>query len=286
MSRLQALRDSAGSASHKALMPVNSRQSRRVLVCNLPSGSTPETIKAFFNAQMNSLNVVKNEDPCASVKMNKERTLALLEFKTPEEATVALAYDGLPTNDPGDAEMANGYANGGARALEVRRPRNYIIAYGRPEEGRINGVNPDDVPDSPNKILISNLPSTVTEDEAREILSAFGALKHFVMARDKETGDGRGFAFCEFENPDITDGVCQGLNGMPIGDMTLKVSRALVGVTQSATGQTGVHELSMLAGAKTDVVVKSRVIQLLNMVTAKELLDSQDHQGNHAHAMA
>ena len=66
---------------------------------------------------------------------------------------------------------------------------------------------------------------------------------------------------------------------MLIGDKHIKVQKASLGITQVA-GEMGVNAMSMLAGttggADSD---ESRVLQLLNMVTPDELMDSDDYNG-------
>ena len=102
-SRLQAfMNQPSGSAGNAALKPSNARQSKRLFVHNLPQSATDEGIINFFNLQLNGLNVVAAPDPCISAQISKDRTFALLEFKNPSEATVALA---LGTFSPGRTRL-------------------------------------------------------------------------------------------------------------------------------------------------------------------------------------
>jgi splicing factor U2AF 65 kDa subunit len=75
----------------------------------------------------------------------------------------------------------------------------------------------------------------------------------------------------------------QGLNGMVIGDKTLKVRKASVGITQVAGVEMGVNAMSMLAGTTATDAEESEVVQLLNMVTAEELLDNDEYEGEQSH---
>ena len=54
------------------------------------------------------------------------------------------------------------------------------------------------VEDGPNKVFIGGLPQSANEEQVRARVGAFGALKSFNLAVDKETGVSKGFAFCEF----------------------------------------------------------------------------------------
>jgi len=47
--------------------------------------------------------------------------------------------------------------------------------------------------------------------------------------KDAVTGLSRGYAFCEYVDPLITDSAIQGLNGMQLGDKKLIVQLASIG---------------------------------------------------------
>ena len=66
---------------------------------------------------------------------------------------------------------------------------------------------------------------------------------------------------------------------MEIGDQALKVSRASIGVTQAAGLEMGVNAMSLLAQTTSADLDEGRVLQLLNMVTAEELIDNEDYEG-------
>jgi splicing factor U2AF subunit len=69
-----------------------------------------------------------------------------------------------------------------------------------------------------------------------------------------------------------------GLNGMSLGDSALKIQRASVGHQQAGAIEMGVNAMSMLAGTQSADLVEGRVIQLLNMVTAEELMDNDEYE--------
>lgn len=66
---------------------------------------------------------------------------------------------------------------------------------------------------------------------------------------------------------------------MELGDKRLKVKKASIGITQVSGIEMGVNAMSMLAGTVAQDPDLSRVLQLLNMVTADELLDNDDYEG-------
>ena len=66
---------------------------------------------------------------------------------------------------------------------------------------------------------------------------------------------------------------------MELGDRHLKVSRASIGITQTASLDMGVNAMSMFAKTTSQDLETSRVLQLLNMVTPEELMDNEDYEG-------
>ncbi|KAK4904198.1 hypothetical protein LTR28_001006, partial [Elasticomyces elasticus] len=201
-SRLQAfMNQPAGSAGNTALKPSNARQSKRLFVYNIPASATDDSLAEFFNLQLNGLNVTRGVDPCISAQINPQRSFALLEFKTAEDATVALAFDGISMEDYDAIDMTNGAANGNGTAggLSIRRPKDYIVppvAEDSPEA--VPGVISSSVPDTQNKIAVTRIPIYLTAEQVQELLVAFGELKSFVLVIDTGTEQSRGIAFCEY----------------------------------------------------------------------------------------
>ncbi|KAL2830392.1 hypothetical protein BJY01DRAFT_227315 [Aspergillus pseudoustus] len=275
-SRLQAFMNQpgGGSADTSTLKPSNSRQAKRLFVYNLPQNVTGDGLASFFNLQLNGLNVIQGIDPCISAQISDDRSYALLEFKSPNDATVALAFDGITMEEHENA--GNGAENGAPKGLEVRRPKDYIVPNTADQELE-EGMLLKDVPDSPNKICVSNIPQYIPEEPVTMLLKSFGELKAFVLVKDSSTEESRGIAFCEYVDPAITTIAVQGLNGMELGDRHLKVVRASIGMTQAVGLDMGVNAMSMFAKTTSQDLEVSRVLQLLNMVTPEELMDSEDY---------
>ncbi|KAK0730825.1 hypothetical protein B0H67DRAFT_51806 [Lasiosphaeris hirsuta] len=276
--KLQAFMSQPGGAINSAaLKPTNSRQSKRLIITNLPPAATEESMVQFFNLQLNGLNVIESTDPCAACQISPDHSFAMLELRTSTDATVALALDGV-TMEVEDAHNGNG--NGAApQGLQIRRPKDYIV----PAVVEDPNYDPDsDVPssvviDSPNKISVTNLPPYLSEDQVMELLVSFGKLKSFVLAKDSSTEESRGIAFLEYVDPSVTAVAIQGLHGMMLGDHSLKVQKASIGITQ-VSGEMGVNAMSMLAGTTSMDTDVGRVLQLLNMVTPEELMDNEDYE--------
>ena len=197
-SKLQAfMNQPAGSATNSALKPSNARQSKRLFVHNIPVSATDDGIISFFNLQLNGLNVIDGIDPCISCQISKDRTFALLEFKTTIETTVALALDGIRMEDDIKMEDSNGAANGSSQGLSVRRPKDYIVPSISEDSDYQEGAVSSVVPDTPNKISITNIPVYLTDEQVSELLVSFGDLKAFVLVKDRSTEESR-----VYNNPD------------------------------------------------------------------------------------
>ncbi|KAF9578337.1 U2 small nuclear RNA auxiliary factor 2, partial [Lunasporangiospora selenospora] len=249
-----------------------SRQSRRLYCGNIPLGIGEEALADFFNQTMIKTNLTAGSlPPVVSVHINQEKNYAFVEFRTPEEATAAMAFDGIVFQ---------------AMTLKIRRPKDY-----QPPEGEVHevpqihvpGVISTNVPDSENKIFIGGLPLYLNDEQVIELLSAFGELKAFNLVKENNVGASKGFAFCEYLDPNITDIACQGLNNMVLGEKKLVVQRASVGSSRNQGGPSGTHNITLhhnltLTGANSTEVVHSTVLQLLNMVTPEELLDDQEYE--------
>ncbi|KAL1889555.1 hypothetical protein Sste5346_008803 [Sporothrix stenoceras] len=271
---------STNAAAASVLKPTNSRQAKRLLVANLPAGTGEDALVAFFNLQLNGLNVIDGTDPCVQAQLSNDKSFALMEFRDAADATVALALDGITMEADDDTAMTDG-ANGSGpkKGLQLSRPKDYIVPavvdYGGYQSGVVSTV----VVDTPNKISITNIPPYLTDEQVTELLVAFGELRAFVLAKDRSSDESRGIAFCEYVEPASTEIAIQGLNGMDLGDRKLRVQKASVGIAQAAGMELGVNAMSMLAGTvAVDATDVSRVVQLLNMVTADELVDNEDYE--------
>lgn len=277
--RLQAFMNQPGNqASQNALKPSTARQSKRLFVHNIPDSATDESMSDHFNLQLNGLNVTRGADPCISAHISADRSYALLEFKTPEDATNAMAMDG--TSMGLDAmDTSNGASNGAAKGLQIRRPKDYIVPAVTDETQNEAGVLSNVVPDTQNKISITNIPIYLTEEQIQELLQNFGELKNFILVKDTASEQSRGIVFCEYADAGVTDVAVESLHGMELGDAALKVQRASIGI-QQVGGEMSVNAMSMMAGTQAKGEVEAgRVLCLMNMITPEELMDADEAAG-------
>ena len=191
-SRLQSLMNQPGSgASQAALKPSNARQSRRLFVHKVPPSATEESLVQFFNLQLNNLNTIEGVDPCISAQFAGDRSFAIIEFKATSDATMALALDGISLEDSDNMVTSNGTANGGSSGLSIRRPKDYIVAALAEEDDYTEGVVSSTVPDSPNKVCMTNILTSFNDDQVKELVSSFGPLKSFILVKDRSTDESR-----------------------------------------------------------------------------------------------
>lgn len=282
-SKLQAFMNQPGNqASTNALKPATARQSKRLFVHRLPASATDDSVSEFFNLQLNGLNVTKGVDPCISAQVNQAQGYALLEFKNSEDATNAMALDGI-NMEPHAMDTSNGDANGSSKGLEIRRPKDYIVPVVTDDTQNEAGVLSTIVPDTQNKISITNIPIYLNDEQMQELLQSFGELKSFVLVKDSSTEQSRGIAFCEYVDANVTDAAVESLNGMELGDAALKVKRASIGI-QQVSGEMSVNAMSLMAGTQAKADAESgRVLCLMNMITPEELMDTEESEGKLDH---
>nr|KAG5703804.1 hypothetical protein BaRGS_031438 [Batillaria attramentaria] len=224
-----------------------------------------ESMMDFFNHQMKITGLAQADgNPVIAVHINLDKNFAFLELRSVDETTQALAFDGISYE---------------GQPLKIRRPSDYKPLPGMAENPTlaVPGVVSTVVQDSAHKIFIGGLPSYLTEDQMKELLISFGPLKAFNLVKDNATGLSKGFAFCEYVDPNVTDQACAGLNGMQLGDKKLIVQRASVGAKNSqhqAPVQLQVPGLNLNQGAGQ----ATEVLCLMNMIMPEELEDEEEYE--------
>lgn len=243
------------------------RQARRLYVGNIPFGVSEEEMMDFFNQQMH-LSALAQADgnPILACQVNLDKNFAFLEFRSIDETTQAMAFDGI---------------NFKGQSLKLRRPHDYQPMPGMSENPNFNvpGVVSTVVPDSAHKVFLGGLPNYLNEDQVKELLTSFGQLRAFNLVKDSATGLSKGYAFCEYVDVTITDQAIAGLNGMQLGDKKLIVQRASVGAKNTAAMnvapvQIQVPGMAALSGPGQP----TEVLCLLNMVTPEELVDEEEYE--------
>ncbi|XP_063041957.1 U2 small nuclear RNA auxiliary factor 2b isoform X2 [Engraulis encrasicolus] len=248
------------------------RQARRLYVGNIPFGITEESMMDFFNAQMRLGGLTQAPgNPVLAVQINQDKNFAFLEFRSVDETTQAMAFDGIIFQ---------------GQSLKIRRPHDYQPLPGMSENPNVYvpGVVSTVVPDSAHKLFIGGLPNYLNDDQVKELLTSFGPLKAFNLVKDSATGLSKGYAFCEYVDVNVNDQAIAGLNGMQLGDKKLLVQRASVGAknaSMTSVNQTPVTlQVPGLMNSSVNQMggIPTEVLCLMNMVAPEELLDDEEYE--------
>ncbi|XP_062133926.1 splicing factor U2AF 50 kDa subunit [Drosophila sulfurigaster albostrigata] len=263
----------APPTGESAAIATVTRQARRLYVGNIPFNTSEDEMMVFFNEKMQQLNVgaYLDGDAVLTCQTNLEKNFAFLEFRSMDEATMAISFDGI---------------NYRGQALKIRRPHDYhpVVSVSTVSfEAMLKGTQQTTnlaisavVPDSPHKVYVGGLPTCLGDDQVKELLITFGQLRAFNLVKDS-TGQSKGFAFCEYLDPTITEQAIAGLHGMQLGDRKLIVQRSLAGARSLASNQLPVLQvpgfpIENFASEATEILC------LLNMVVPEELGDDEEYE--------
>ncbi|CAL9705618.1 unnamed protein product [Knipowitschia caucasica] len=247
------------------------RQARRLYVGNIPFGITEESMMDFFNAQMRLGGLTQAPgNPVLAVQINQDKNFAFLEFRSVDETTQAMAFDGIIFQ---------------GQSLKIRRPHDYQPLPGVSENPSVYvpGVVSTVVPDSAHKLFIGGLPNYLNDDQVKELLTSFGPLKAFNLVKDSATGLSKGYAFCEYVDVNLNDQAIAGLNGMQLGDKKLLVQRASVGSKNASLTTINQTPVTLqVPGLNSSVTsmggLPTEVLCLMNMVAPEELIDDEEYE--------
>jgi len=76
------------------------------------------------------------------------------------------------------------------------------------------------------KILIRNLPRTLSENELEELFKEHGDVQSCNLILDKATGESKGFGFVEIAKVGNAKAAVQALNGKPVDGNKIRVKKA------------------------------------------------------------
>ena len=75
-------------------------------------------------------------------------------------------------------------------------------------------------------LFVGNLSFNATEDELRDLFSAFGEVQQVRIMTDRDTGKSRGFAFVEIADDEAAAKAVADLNGKEYGGRALTINEA------------------------------------------------------------
>ncbi|KAG9136059.1 hypothetical protein Leryth_021280 [Lithospermum erythrorhizon] len=265
----------------QAMTQQATRHARRVYVGGLSPTANEQSVATFFSHVMSAIggNTAGPGDAVVNVYINHEKKFAFVEMRSVEEASNAMALDGIIFE---------------GAPVKVRRPSDYnpsLAATLGPSQPNPNlnlaavGLSPGSAGglEGPDRIFVGGLPYYFTEAQIRELLESFGSLRGFDLVKDRETGNSKGYAFCVYTDTSVTDIACAALNGIKMGDKTLTVRRANQGTAQPNPEQENVllHAQQQIALQKLmlqPTALVTKVLCLTQVVDPQELLQDEDYE--------
>ncbi|CAA3002773.1 splicing factor U2af large subunit B isoform X2 [Olea europaea subsp. europaea] len=266
----------------QAMTQQATRHARRVYVGGLSPTANEQSVATFFSHVMSAIggNTAGPGDAVVNVYINHEKKFAFVEMRSVEEASNAMALDGIIFE---------------GAPVKVRRPSDYnpsLAATLGPSQPNPNlnlaavGLSPGSAGglEGPDRIFVGGLPYYFTEAQIRELLESFGPLRGFDLVKDRETGNSKGYAFCVYQDLSVTDIACAALNGIKMGDKTLTVRRANQGTTQPKPEQESVllHAQQQIALQRfmlqQPAAPATKVLCLTEVVNPDELRDDEDYE--------
>ncbi|KAL5981639.1 hypothetical protein ACLOJK_015702 [Asimina triloba] len=259
----------------QALTQQATRHARRVYVGGLPPTSNEQVMAAIGG------NTAGPGDAVVNVYINHEKKFAFVEMRSVEEASNAMALDGIIFEGaPVKVRRPGDYKTSDAARLGPSQPSpNLNLAAVGLTPGSAGGL------EGPDRIFVGGLPYYFTEAQVRELLESFGPLRGLDLVKDRETGNSRGYAFCVYHDLSVTDIACAALNGIKMGDKTLTVRRANQGTVQPKPEQESIlwqahqhiafQKHVLQAGS---LPLPSKVVCLSMAVTADEVNDDEEYE--------
>lgn len=299
---------SVAPAASSAMSQQATRHARRIYVGGLPpAGLNEQNIQTFFSNALAAVGgTTAGPGMCVvNVYINYEKKFAFVEMRTVEEASNAMALDGIMFEGvtvrirrPADYNAAAAAALGPAmpnpnlnlaaigldkQPVQVAAPTANLLQQMMAPAGMTGGVPQQQhnmsAQDAAERIFVGGLPYYLTEEQCRELLGSFGSIKSFDLVKDRETQQSKGYGFAVYDDPRVTDVACAGLNGMQMGDRTLTVRRAQEGQRQAAEQKAQQAQQVLQAPQMPAVYVgnSARVVKLAHAVTMEELVNDDEY---------
>ncbi|KAL2253224.1 UNVERIFIED_CONTAM: Splicing factor U2af large subunit A [Sesamum indicum] len=279
----------------QAMTQQATRHARRVYVGGLPPLANEQTISRFFSHVMNAIggNSAGPGDAVVNVYINHEKKFAFVEMRTVEEASNAMALDGI---------VFEGVS------VRVRRPTDYNPSLAAPlgpsqpspylnlgAAGLTPGMTGE--VEGADRIFLGGVPYYFSEAQIKELLESFGPLRGFDLVKDRDTGNSKGYGFCIYKDPSVTDIACAALNGLKVGDKTLTVRRATISgqlkteqeyILAQAQQHIAMQKMALGAGVTNlpgggiesvvNVEIPTKILCLTEVVTVDELMDDGEYE--------
>ncbi|KAL7145005.1 hypothetical protein ABFS83_07G049600 [Erythranthe nasuta] len=240
------------------------RPMRRLYVENLPDSASEKELTECINKFLLSsgINYIQGTQPCISCIIHKEKSQALLEFLTPEDASAALSLNGMSFS---------------GSTLKLRRPKDYTnVATGLSDKSvaAVDSIT-DVVEDSPHKIFIGGISKLISSKMLLEIAKVFGHVKAFHFECIAEINEP--CAFLEYADHSVSSKACAGFNGMRLGGQVVTA----VFATREAALEENVGERPLYRipkHAKPLLEKPTAVLKLKNVLDPEGLLSMSESE--------
>jgi len=256
-------------------LAADTKAMRELYVGNLPAGITAAQLTQFLNqvAQAVKVNSLPGE-PILSATMGGGGLFAFVEFRTAEEAANGLRLNGVELlgcqlkvgrpkgyTGPEGGQLAlpgpGGSGQLGSMMAEAGALGKGLPALpGMPGQGGSAVVSAID-----HRLCLINIPTFVSDERIKELLTTFGQLKFFALQKD-EQGKSVGVAFFEYNDMMTQQQARAALEGLELGAKKLSVKKP------EEVIQMGLVSREQKLGAR---VVPSKVLYLKNIVTPDDL---------------
>ncbi|XVF75584.1 hypothetical protein PTKIN_Ptkin13bG0198700 [Pterospermum kingtungense] len=265
----------------QAMTQQATRHARRVYVGGLSPTANEQSVATFFSHVMAAIggNTAGPGDAVVNVYINHEKKFAFVEMRSVEEASNAMALDGIIFEGaPVKVRRPSDYNPSLAATLGPSQPNpNLNLAAVGLTPGSSGGL------EGPDRIFVGGLPYYFTEAQIRELLESFGPLRGFDLVKDRETGNSKGYAFCVYQDLSVTDIACAALNGIKMGDKTLTVRRANQGTTQPKPEQESILQHAQQQIALQRLIlqpqgVPTKVVCLTQALNVDDLRDDEEYE--------
>ncbi|KAG7662899.1 uncharacterized protein J8A68_003583 [[Candida] subhashii] len=273
--------------------PVDSKVAKTLVIRNDLSKINYLKLVEFFNDCLKVIDIELNENGTSNIhskKKTKDDKYLIIEFNDSECATIIYSLNGMELlfNAYKEENIPRSSENEKFK-LVITRPNEYLVQNLPQQPLKESGMIEEIVKDSPRKITLVISPDT-SVDSIREELEKIHPLHGMQYLRQKGTKDPLGIVFIEFEVIDKNHTLQQQINQLSTYiDKIKKISfvhnvffscidsnNPLANIQDSIID---FHNLKALVrNEKVFPHPKSRVIQILNAVTVKELADDDNYQ--------
>lgn len=238
------------------------RPMRSLYIENIPPSASEKSLIDRLNDFLmpSGVNGIQRAKPCISCIINKDKSQAVVEFLTPEDATSAICFDGRSMS---------------GTVLKIRRPKDFVEATGTSEKTapmikKISEV----VKDSPNKIFIGGISKSLSSEMFREVVGVFGLLRAYHFEFNQELNGP--CAFLEYEDHTVTQKACAGLDGMKLGGCIITAAQAFLHFHGDEDDAENLTSYDVPVHAKSLLADPTQVLQLKNVINPAELSTLSD----------